>query len=131
ATRFIGSRCLSQLITTIVKARALKLQEATKIRPKIVENQAGSSDITQSTEANVIEIISRPSPGPLTICRRLRIFLSAVRSCSCESQFSSPASSDQNAKKIAARIKKNDPFRYFAFCWRATVVFINVWLVQG
>src|SRR5436190_6891329 len=118
-------------MTTIVNASALRLQAATKIRPKMVENHFGSSDITQSTDAKVIEIINSASPGPLTIWRRLRIRLSAVRSCSSDSQFNNSASSDQKAKKIAARIRKNEGFRYFAFCKSAGDEFKKAWLVQG
>src|SRR6185369_10325147 len=97
-TRFIGSRLRSHDIITIVKASALRLPEATKIKPKIVDIQAGSSDMIQSIDAKVIEIISNPSPGPLIICKRLRIFLSAVRSCCNDSQFNNSASSDQKTK---------------------------------
>jgi hypothetical protein len=57
--------------------------------------------------------------------------LSAERSCSSDSQFRSSANSDQNAKKIAARIRKNEGFRYFAFCNSAGDEFTNAWLAQG
>src|SRR6266478_9518682 len=56
-TAFMGSQRASQDITRIPKASALKLHEATKISPKIVDDQAGSSDITQSIAAKVIVII--------------------------------------------------------------------------
>jgi hypothetical protein len=82
----------------MVNDSALRLQAATKIRPKMVEDQSGSSDITQSIVAKVIEKISSASPGPLIICKRLRILLLPVRSCSSENQFSASASKDQNAK---------------------------------
>ena len=85
-------------MTTMVKASALKLHAATKIKPKIVDDHAGSSDITQSIDAKVIEMIKRASPGPLTICNRLRNVVDAVRSCSSDNQFASSANSDQNAK---------------------------------
>ena len=50
----------------MVNAKALMLHAPTKIKPKIVDDHAGSSDITQSIDANVIEMISSARPGPLT-----------------------------------------------------------------
>ena len=91
----MGARFDSHDITTIVKARALRLHAATNIKPKIVDMHSGSSDITQSIDAKVIETIKSPSPGPLIICRRLRMRFWPVRSCSSESQLSNIASSDQ------------------------------------
>src|SRR6266571_4929847 len=94
----IGSRCDSHDIVRIVNDSALKLHDATKINPKIVDVHPGSSDITQSIDAKVIETIRKASPGPLIICMRLRKTFLSVRSCSSESQFSSSAARDQNAK---------------------------------
>ena len=94
----IGARFASQDIVTIVKASALNPQAATKIKPKIVDDQAGSSDITQSMAAKVMEMIKKTRPGPLSICSRRRYRLRAVRSCWSESQLSTSASPDQNAK---------------------------------
>src|SRR5262249_5237344 len=101
------------------------------MKPKIVEDHAGSSDITQSTDAKVIEMIKSPRPGPLTICKRLGMVLSGARSCSSDHRFNRNTSKNQNMKKIPARIKKKDTFRYFTFICRPGDVFMKAALVHG
>jgi len=95
---FIGSRAESQLITRMVNASALKLHAATKINPKIVEYHAGSSDITQSIAAKVVQTISSASPGPLNICICFFTLRPVARSCCTDHQFKRIAPVDQMAK---------------------------------
>ena len=56
--------------TAIVKANADNPKPAVNISPKIVENQCGSSDITQSVVAKVIVSTSTSRPGPLNVRKR-------------------------------------------------------------
>ena len=82
-----------------MKASALKVHAATKINPKIVEDQAGSSDITQSIAAKVTVSTNRIKPGPPIICIRFCSFGSAVRSCQVTTTFPVAFTATANAAR--------------------------------
>ena len=98
STSAIGSRSESLATMAMANANALKAKEATNNNPKIVEDQAGEIDITQSMAAKVTVRIKSTMPGPLST----RIFFvaapSVLVSCSRDHLFKRKASKSQMAK---------------------------------
>src|SRR3954469_11335269 len=90
------------------------------MNPKIVEYQVGSSDMIQSTDANVIVTTEISSPGALTTRKRLVSAgwpATSPRSCPADHAFSSHDASAHSAKNSTARVMKNGTFKYGAFIW--------------
>jgi hypothetical protein len=86
--------------TMMVKASPVSPYPATVSSPKIVENHSGSSDMIQSTDANVTVMTRKSSPGALTVRNRIEsILLTALPlSCSPDHLLSDHIRAIQNTK---------------------------------
>src|SRR5215203_6878802 len=102
----------------MVKANAERPNPAVNISPKIVENQCGPSDITQSVIAKVSVRTRNSRPGALTVRKRTipaGSVDSSPRSCAADHLVSTQLVRIQNAKKNTARPVKKGTFKYGAF----------------
>ncbi len=77
----------------------------------MVENQCGSSDIPQSTAANVTVRPKRSMTGPEMSCIFRRMRGSPDASCSADQRFSLAAKKTQTAKYMTARMTKKSGLR--------------------
>src|SRR5689334_23112962 len=91
----------------------------------MLEDQRGSSDITQSIEANVIVAPYSTSPADESL-RRCRWSPgdpaspgTPGRSAATDQRLTRYITSSQITKYAAARTRKKPTFRYGALCWRA------------
>src|SRR5215831_10297876 len=84
----------------------------------MVEYQSGSSDMTQSIEANVTVRPYNASPGALNMRKRRGEPGLASASQRADQRLRKYASVSQMAKQRTARMMKNGTLRYVDFDWR-------------